>query len=271
VKLEGGAEAGGNAEYVTGRITSTPITRRRSRIPRGVVTLRKLDGLDRVIEETVDTDGLGATAALALTTKIEYDGLGNKTMVRQFEGQPEDRATLLRVRRARASHEDDGRRGEGKQCDVLRRWAEGERDGPAWGSPSSSPTTTSAASGRARWRRRFLSRTSPGATRRFTSTGRIRGGSRRTRAEDDHLRPRRPGAYHQETDARRGLPDLHWDGVNKREETDKRHHVTAFEYDGVNRLVKTTDPAPFGTQTAVVSYDDTHNRVTEKDRRGNRK
>ena len=36
--------------------------------PRGVVTRRRLDGLDRVVEETVDVDGLAPAPALALTT-----------------------------------------------------------------------------------------------------------------------------------------------------------------------------------------------------------
>ena len=38
------------------------------RCARGVETLRKLDGLDRVIEETVDTDGLAPAPPLGLVT-----------------------------------------------------------------------------------------------------------------------------------------------------------------------------------------------------------
>ena len=41
--------------------------------------MRKLDGLDRVIEETVDVARLAL--ALNLTTTIAYDGLGNPRAV----------------------------------------------------------------------------------------------------------------------------------------------------------------------------------------------
>ena len=49
--------------------------------PRGIKTLRKLDGLDRVFEETVDTDGLPQADPLGLTTTVAYDGLGNRKHV----------------------------------------------------------------------------------------------------------------------------------------------------------------------------------------------
>jgi YD repeat-containing protein len=54
---------------------------------RGVQTLRKLDGLDRVIEETVDTDGLAPASPLGLVTTVAYDGLGNKKEVTDPEGR----------------------------------------------------------------------------------------------------------------------------------------------------------------------------------------
>src|SRR6185436_15954313 len=55
--------------------------------PRGVATLRRLDGLDRVVQETVDTDGLSPAAPLGLITSVVYDGLSNKKEVTDPEGR----------------------------------------------------------------------------------------------------------------------------------------------------------------------------------------
>ena len=50
-------------------------------------------------------------------------------------------------------------------------------------------------------------------------------------------------------------------------ETDPRGNTTTHEYDALNRLIRSTDPAPFGFTTAL-TYDLAGNKRTETDRRG---
>src|SRR5262249_8598572 len=90
VHLEGedGDESTGVVTYTTTTTYEDGDHAVRVTDPRGVATLRQLDGLDGVIVETVDTAGLAPAAPLALTTKIQYDGLGNETEVQDHEGRP---------------------------------------------------------------------------------------------------------------------------------------------------------------------------------------
>ena len=233
--------------------------------PRGVVNRRKLDGLDRVIEETVAGRLAGAapsasrrrspTTASATgsevtdpenhTTRYDYDGLGR--LVTTTDAKRQETSSTYFGDGLKASETD--RRGVKKlfTYDNLGRLAEDAarelRPSPAC----------------------------PGATRRSTSTARSRSGSRSTR------------------EGRRPTFDL--DGLGRVIEGDGRpreltapspgtastrsrrrtsgHTKTAFEYDGVNRLTKTTDPAPVpAAQTVETTYEDALNRVTTKDRRG---
>ena len=56
--------------------------------------------------------------------------------------------------------------------------------------------------------------------------------------------------------------------MNKRQRARQARKHHSFDYDELNRLTKTTDPAPFDTQTVEITYDDAQNRKIEKDRRG---
>lgn len=67
-----------------------------------------------------------------------------------------------------------------------------------------------------------------------------------------------------------GLLRYSYDGVNKRTEIDKNGQRTAFTYDAINRLVATAehDAGDILRTTLQASYEDEQNRVVETDRRG---
>ncbi len=89
VRLEGedGNPATGIVTYTTSTAYDDGDHAVLSTDARGVVTRRRLDGLDRVVEETVDTAGLALAAPLSLVTTVRYDGLGNKKEVTDAESR----------------------------------------------------------------------------------------------------------------------------------------------------------------------------------------
>jgi len=236
--------------------------------PRGVVTQRKLDGLDRVVAEAVDTDGLAPAAALSLVSTIAYDGLGNKTAVTDPEGRTTrfDYDGLGRLRKttdARGGEQEATYLGDGlKASETDRRGVTRLFEYDALGRPLRTRLASAPFSGVA-WSQETRYVDGP-APRRIEVDAR----GKETAFDLDPL-----GRVVKETDALGHYRTFGWDGVNKLDETDKRppHHRTRFEYDGINRLVKTTDPLvtgetiPFTVETA---YEDALNRVTTKDRRG---
>jgi RHS repeat-associated protein len=231
--------------------------------PRGVKVLRRLDGLDRVIEETVDVDGLAGAQPLGLITTIAYDGLGNRKEVTDPENRTTSfdhdglgrltKTTDARLQETSYSYFGDGlkesetdRRGVKKlfTYDNLGRLRKTKLDNtPFSGVPWSHET-------------QYVDALQP---KRIEIDAR----GKKTIFDLDGL-----GRVIQETDRIGNFRTFTWDGVNKIAETDKRRNETRFEYDGVNRLTKTTDPAPFAGQTVETTYQDALNRVIEKDRRG---
>src|SRR6266568_7214449 len=73
---------GSSTEYVTTTSYDDPGHRFTVTDPRGVRTLTRLDGMDRVIETVVDVGGL------ALSTQVAYDGLGNRKSLRDPNRNP---------------------------------------------------------------------------------------------------------------------------------------------------------------------------------------
>src|SRR6266540_3150845 len=257
VRLEG--EDGDPTTGVLSYVTETSYTDRQHQVavkdPRGFTTVTRLDGLDRVAEQTVDSGGL------ALVTAITYDGLGDRKRV----GDPRKNDTLFTY---------DGLGRLVLMADADRKTARYEHDGEGL-------------------RTAEVDRRDVRKEMAYDNLGRLlrtavlpsRGGqlwSQETEYRDQDLR-------RVETDAR-GFkttfeldrmgrvvalvdPDgfrktTAWDGVNKVGESDKRGNLTTFVYDAVNRLRLTTDPAPFDQQKVERTYDDANNRVTERDRRG---
>jgi RHS repeat-associated protein len=234
--------------------------------PRGVKTLRKLDGLDRVVEETVDTEGLTPVPPLSLTTTVRYDGLGNKKELTD----PENRKTtfdydeLGRLRKTTDAKDQETRYtyfGDGlKASETDRRGVERLFDYDSLGRLRKTRLGNTPFSGVA-WSQetQYVDALEP---KRIEIDAR----GKRTIFDLDGL-----GRVKQETDHLGNYRTFTWDGVNKIEETDKRHFKTSFEYDGVNRLKKTVDPLLQGEparHTVETTYEDALNRVTTKDRRG---
>ena len=234
--------------------------------PRGVVSKQTLDGLDRMIEQVVDTQGLAPAPPLNLTTAITYDGLGNKKEVTD----PEDRTTSFDydvLGRLRKTTDADSQEtiytyyGDGlKASEKDRRGVQKLFDYDNLGRPRKTRLAAAPFSG---------SPLEPGdAVRRRHAAQADR--DRRAGQADD-VRPGRSGPGGEGDGRTSGqYRTFTWDGVNKTSETDKRpaHHKTLLEYDGINRLKKTIDPSPFTTQTVELTYEDSLNRVTEKDRAG---
>ena len=232
--------------------------------PRGVETLRKLDGLDRVFEETVDTAGLAPAAPLSLITTIAYDGLGNKKEVTDPEGRTtrfdhDGLGRLVKTTDAKGQESSATYFGDGlKASETDRRGVKKLFTYDNLGRARKARLDNSPFSGVA-WSHetQYVDALAP---KRIELDAR----SKRTTFDLDGL-----GRVTKETDHLGDFRSFTWDGVNKLAETDKRRNKTLFEYDGVNRLKKTTDPDPFDEQTVETTYEDAQNRVTTKDRRGN--
>jgi len=268
VKLEGedGDPAPNQGPYATTTAYEDGEHAVRVTDPRGVVTLRKLDGLDRVIEETVDTEGLAPAAPLSLVTTVRYDGLGNKKEVTD----PENRTTtfdydelgrLLKTTDAKQQETRYTYFGDGlKESETDRRGVKKLFSYDNLGRLRKTRLDSSPFSGVA-WSHetQYVDALQP---KRIEIDAR----GKKTIFDLDGL-----GRMVQETDHGGDFRTFTWDGVNKVAETDKRRNKTLFEYDGINRLKKTTDPAPFAGQTVETTYEDALNRVSEKDRRGTRK
>ena len=253
VRLEG---ANGGPTYTTASVYDDASHAVTVTDPRGNVVRKRLDGLDRPFEQTVDPAGL------ALVSRTAYDGLGNK----KSTTDPNGHTTGYR-------HDGLGRLVEVTDPERKKQWftydGEGlkireiDRRGVARAttydnvgrkrreSLVEAPISGVAWSHETRYRDRERQRIEIDA-RGHATTVDLDGLDRAVR----------------ETDARGQFREWRWDGVNKREETDKRHARTTFEYDGLNRLRTATDPAPFQSQTVETTYHDAANRVSEKDRRG---
>ena len=235
---------------------------------RGVKTLRKLDGLDRVFEETVDTDGLVLAAPLSLTTTIAYDGLGNKKQVTDPEGREtlfdyDELGRLLKTTDAKGQETSYSYFGDGsKESETDRRGVKKLFTYDNLGRVRKTKLDNTPFSGKA-WSHetQYVDGAQP---KRIELDAR----EKKTTFDLDGL-----GRVVKETDLIGKSRTFAWDGVNKIAETDKRptHHKTLFEYDGINRLRKTTDPLLAGqpfAHTVETTYEDAANRVTTKDRRG---
>jgi RHS repeat-associated protein len=234
--------------------------------PRGVVTRRKRDGLDRVIEEAVDVAGLAGAPPLNLATTIAYDGLGNRKWVRDPEGRTtlfhhDGLGRLVTTIDAKLQETSFTYDGEGlKTSETDRRDVKKLFTYDNLGRPRTTRLESAPFSG-VSWsqERQYVDSPQPQRVE-------IDARGKQTTLDLDGL-----GRVVKETDARQNFRTFTWDGVNKREETDKRRNKTLFEYDGVNRLTKTTDPLLAGeatAHTAETTYEDALNRVIEKDRRG---
>ncbi len=264
VRLEGedGDPATGVATYTTATVYEDAQHAQRTTDPRGVVTLRTLDGLDRVVQETVDIGGLDGAPALALQTTTAYDGLGNKTAVTD----PENRTTRyeydglgrpVRTIDAKGQESSLSYFADGlKESETDRRGVRRLFGYDNLGRRRTSRLAASPFSG-VPWSQetRYVDGPQP---KRIEIDAR----GKSTVFELDGL-----GRVVRETDALGQYRTFGWDGVNKREETDKRpaHNRTLFEYDGINRLVKTTDPLQ---HSVAILYEDAANRATETDKRG---
>jgi len=261
VKLEG---AGANGEvYTTATAYDDQAHAATVTDPRGIPTRTALDGLDHIVEQTVEPGGL------ALVTHMAYDGLGNRKSV----VDPESHRTTF-------AHDGLGRLVE--TTDALGHVFTSRYDGEGL---------------------RISATDRRNVTRSFTfdNLGRLRLTAVLAVASMsgvpwshevryfDVLRQRveiDARGYKtifdldsldrvvKETDARAKFRTFRWDGVNKREETDKRprldgtHNTTLFGYDPLNRLTLVTNALG---QTIVTEHDDLGNRIIETDRRTIRK
>jgi RHS repeat-associated protein len=227
--------------------------------PRQTKTRRRLNGLDRVVEEVVDA----GTGGLNLTTTTGWDGLGNVTRTVDPGGH-ETNFKYDSLGRLIETHFPEGMvsaqsydGGNLKTAEVDRRGVEKSFTHDNLGRPRHSSLRAQPQMSGVPWSEE---------TRYFDrERKRIQVDARSTEtvlALDGLER------VTQSIDANGDTVKTRWDGVNKRAVTDKRGHTTLLDYDRVNRLTKTTDPVPFDAQTAETIYADVLNQRTEKDRNG---
>jgi RHS repeat-associated protein len=252
VRLEGAGSAGEvyttATSYDDGSHTLTVID------PRGTPTRTVLNGLDRVIETTVDPSGLN------LVTRVAYDGLGNRKSVTD----PEDHTTLYRhdglgrlaevtdAKSQKTAYTYDGeglKLSETDRRDVTKRFSYDNLGRPR------ATTLVPSLSG-VGWSHDLQYRDI--ARKRIEIDGR----GHTTTFDLDGLE-----RVVKVTDPLGFAQGTAYDGVNRVSETDKRGNTTSFQYDALNRLTRTADPVPFEAQTQETTYDDAANKRTEKDQR----
>jgi RHS repeat-associated protein len=228
--------------------------------PRLTLTVTKLDGLDRVMEQAIDPLGLN------LVTRTAYDGLGNRKSVTDPEGHTTSfdhdglgrlvSTTDARGRQSVASYDGAGL----KLSETDRRGIYKSFTYDNLGRPRQSTLDASITS--VPWSHEIVY---DDANRRRTE---IDARGKRTVFELDRL-----GRVLKETDADLKVREFTYDGINKLTESDRRNadRLTLFEYDDLNRLTRTTFPLLIGqTQpsTLVTVYQDSANLRVDTDRRG---
>jgi YD repeat-containing protein len=235
--------------------------------PRGVRTVRYLDGLDRVWKEVVDTDGLAPAAPLALETTRLYDGMGNV----KREVNPRGKETNYRydgLGRLEQVIDHTAAKTTFWLDEEGLKWKEQDRRGvfkehtyDNLGRPRT--TTLTPKFTEVGWsqeieyqdvQRHRIERDAKGRATTYTLDG-----------LDRVILAKDPEPFQGQT------VEAEWDGVNKRRVKDRAGEWTDYEYDAINRLVKTTDPVLTGASEATfteTTYADDTNQRAERDRRG---
>ena len=223
--------------------------------PRGSQTRRELDGLDRVLRQVVDVDGLG------LETITKWDGLSNPTYTRDPESHPTE-SFYDEAGRLTAIMDALGRRTEYTYDGNGRRISETDRR-----SVRTEMTYDNA-------ERMVRTTLVPSITGVSWSTGTAYLDAARKRIETD---PRGKQTVIELDGLGRVVrtidPDgqetrTEWLGISDRRERDQRGFWRELRFDGIGRPTLVRDPEPFQAQTFTTAYDDAGNRVTEMDRRG---
>jgi RHS repeat-associated protein len=225
----------------------------------GRTVKRTFDGLDRMVEEVVDPEGL------KLTTKYSYDAAGHLASVTD----PKENTTYYRhdgLGRLLEVQDPLGKTRKVDYADVAlvkgetdRRGARIERTYDNLGRPRRSTLTAhgvdSWAVSQVPWSSEIVyddaARTMTQIDARGVPTRHVLDGLHRvveTRVDPSGLNLRRA---------------FGWDGVNLRTTTDELLRTTQFDYDPVNRQTTVTPPAPFTGETRTTQYLDGANQVVE--------
>jgi len=226
--------------------------------PRGIVTLARLDGMDRVVEQLADVGGL------ALSTQTSYDGLGNRKNLRDPNRNPATQwihdglGRQVRVEDALGNASRATYDGEGL------RLTETDRRGIT-------KTFNYDSLGRPR-----VTRVPPTLEGSKLWSHEVKYFDLERRREEYDARGTKAtfnldklGRVVKVTDVFDKTIETTYDGVgNKLSEKDKRGFVTRFEYDPLNRLGLVRDPLD---QLLETTYQDAQNRRIDKDKRGIRR
>jgi RHS repeat-associated protein len=226
--------------------------------PRGIQSLARLDGMDRVIEQVVDVGGL------ALSTQTSYDGLDNRKNLRDPNRNPATRwihdglGRQLRVedslgKTSRATYDGEGLRlTETDRRGITKTFS---YDSLARARVIRVPPTIE---GSKSWSHEVKYFDLERRREEYDARG------SKTSFNLDRL-----GRLVKVTDVFGKTIETTYDGVgNKVSERDKRGFVTLFAYDPLNRLSLVRDPLD---QTIETTYQDAQNRRVDKDKRGIRK
>ena len=217
-------------------------------------TIRTLDGLDRVVSETVRTNSTDGD----LVTTTAYDGLGNKTVVTD----PRDNATHYQYDGlGRMTQMQDALGGEAsygydegglKIYDKDRRGIERAFSYDNLGRLTESRLVSAPKSGVA-WSHTTQYRDR--ARQRIEIDAR----GHSTVSELDEM-----DRVVREIDAEGRAAEFHYDGVNKDWQIDRRGRRTSFGYDVINRLTSTQYPGSTSTESI---YQDALNLRRDRNRR----
>jgi RHS repeat-associated protein len=226
--------------------------------PRGIQTLARLDGMDRVIEQVVDVGGL------ALSTQTSYDGLGNRKNLRDPNRNPATRWIHDGLGRQLRAEDALGKASRATYDGEGLRLTETDRRGI---------TKTFSYDSLARPR---VIRVPPTIEGSKPWSHEVKYFDLERRREEYDARGTKTsfnldklGRLVKVTDVFDKAIETSYDGVgNKVSEKDKRGFVTLFGYDPLNRLSLVRDPLD---KTIETTYQDAQNRRVDKDKRGIRK
>jgi len=245
---------GAPTEYVTTTSYDDPGHSVTVTDPRGIGTLTRLDGMDRVIETVVDVGGL------AVSTQASYDGLGNRKNMRDPNRNPVTRwvhdglGRQVRTVDARGNSSLATYDGEGlKLTETDRRGITKLLTYDSLGRPRLARISATI-EGSKPWSHEVRYFDLAHRREEYDARG------TRTTFDLDKL-----GRVVRITDVFAKMVETSYDGVgNKTSEKDKRGLVTRFAYDPLNRLALVRDPLD---QRIETTYEDGQNRRIDKDKR----
>ena len=232
--------------------------------PNGVTTLTKLDGLDRVHEQVVDTAGLG------LATQYRYDANGNRAQTIDALGRESvdtyDGLNRLKKREVQPADVEETFTYDGEGRELTRTDRRGvvrktkyDLLGRLYQKLLVESISNSGAE--------LVQATTTYADAPNSSTHLVRTTMKDARNNETIVSTDALGRQVEVKDANNAVAKSYYDAMNLRATVDRRRYRTETDYDAVNRPVAQRDYEGVSVKYATSTrYDDVNRKVTQKDR-----